>query len=75
MTKRDWFLLGLLAVAVVVIYNLTRSTSVLTTQTDGDVLDEVGGYATTPGGGPGQDTYGAGPNTVSASIVAAGINA
>lgn len=66
MKDRDWILVGLLAVAAIVIYNLMQPT---TTSASVTALSTVG-----DGQGSGQDLYGDGPLTVETSFISGGLS-
>lgn len=66
MKDRDWILVGLLAVAAVVIYNLLQPT---TTSASVAALSASGS-----GQGSGQDLYSDGPYTAETSFVSGGLS-
>jgi hypothetical protein len=63
MKKTPWLYIALAAIAVIVVYNLTRQTSVSTTQSTAEL----------PGQGIGTDIFGNGDYTVESLVEAGGL--
>jgi hypothetical protein len=61
--KTPWGYIALAIIAVIVVYNLTRQTTVTTTQSDAQL----------PGQGVGTDLFGSGSYTVESLVEAGGL--